>query len=353
MAQRTPFVVIGENVHATRSVKRDGIHIAGGDGNEQVKFVDAGGADRFMPIAGPVRASSDFQRGAVKHIRNALLLGLGGERVLPVEVTGDVSDELAAIGREYLISVATRQQDSGAHYIDVNVDELDGDPEIQKTAMAWTVGVLEASLDIPLALDSSSAAVLAAGLEASQAPRGALLLNSASAERRDVLELAAATNSPVVVSAAGVGSLPADAFQRIDNARAIVAAGSEIGIPLSDMYVDPLVIPVGVDSNAGSGFLAASRAVREEYGSEIRITGGLSNVSFGLPNRRLLNEVFVTLAVAAGVDSGIINPNALKPDEAMAQDRDSAPFGFAADVINGVDEYAMAYLTAYREGKLG
>ncbi len=352
MSDRIPFVVIGENVHATRSVKRDGIHVEGGEGAEQVIFVDVRGTDRLMPLAAPVRASSDFGRGKVKHVRNALLLGLGGDGVLPPELTGDVGDEPASIGRDYLIAVAVKQQSNGAHYIDVNVDELDGDPAVQKAAIEWVVELLEPELDIPLALDSSSADVLAAGLQASTKPNGPLLINSASAERLDALEIAAGAGSPVVLSAAGVGMLPSDAAGRISNAQAIVAAAQDLAIPLSDMHVDPLVIPVGVDTNAGTGFLDAVRAIRSEYGPEIRITGGLSNISFGLPNRRLLNETFVVLAVNAGVDSGIINPNGLDVDDALTSDRGSAAFRYAADVLTGVDAFAMEYLSAYREGKL-
>lgn len=352
MRDRIPFVVIGENVHATRSVKRDGIHVEGGEGNEQVVFVDAGGADRLMPVAGPLRASSEFRKGVVKHVRNALLLGLGGDGVVPVELTGVVDAEVARIGCDYLISVAAKQQSNGAHYIDVNVDELDGDPAKQKAAMEWLVKLLEPELDIPLALDSSSADVLATGLEATGKPQGPLLINSASAERFDILDVAAETGSPVVLSAAGIGALPPDASGRITNSRAIIAAAQERGIPLSDMHVDPLVIPVAVDTNAGTAYLDAVRAIRSEYGPEIRITGGLSNISFGLPNRRLLNEAFMVLAVDAGVDSGIINPNGLDVDKALASDRGSEAFKYAADVLTGIDAYAMEYLTAYRGGKL-
>jgi cobalamin-dependent methionine synthase I len=352
MSDRIPFVVIGENVHATRSVKRDGRHVEGREGSEQVVFVDAGGADRRMPMAGPVRASSDFDKGKVKHIRNALLLGLGGDGVLPTELTGDVDEEAAAIGCDYLIAVATKQQHNGAHYIDLNVDELDGDPAIQKAAMEWAVELLEPALDIPLALDSSSAEVLTTGLEAASMPNGPLLINSASAERLDILDVAAETNSPVVLSAAGVGTLPSDAAGRIANAREIISAATERGIAYEDMHADVLVIPVGVETTAGAAYLDSVRAIRSEYGPEIRITGGLSNISFGLPNRRLLNESFVALAVDAGVDSGIINPNGLQVETALAVDRESVSFQYAADVLTGVDDFAMEYLTAFRQGKL-
>jgi cobalamin-dependent methionine synthase I len=353
MSERIPFVVIGENVHATRIVKRDGIHMDDSGGNEQIVFVDAGGANRLMPLAGPVRASSDFAKGKVKHIRNAVLLGMGGDRVLPTELTGEVDEKAAQTGRDYLIAVAMKQQHNGAHYIDVNVDELDGDPAIQKVAMEWMVELLESKLDIPLSLDSSSAAVLAAGLQKSRKPRGPLLINSASAERLDILDVAAETGSPVVLSAAGVGTLPSDAAARIANAKQIVAAAEQRGISHPDMHVDVLVIPVGVDTNAGNAYLDAVRDIRAEYGPEIRITGGLSNVSFGLPSRRLLNETFVALCVDAGVDSGIINPNGLQVEKALTQNRDSVAFKHAAAVLNGTDAFAMEYLTAFRGGKLG
>ena len=93
--------------------------------------------------------------------------------------------------------------------------------------------------------------------------------------------------------------------------------------------------------------------LRERFGPEIRLTGGLSNVSFGLPHRKLLNDAFIILAVEAGADSGIVDPVSSRPAEVFARDRASRPFRLAVDVLTGADPGCKAYLKAFRAGELG
>ncbi len=124
-SDRVPFTIIGENVHATRSYARQGKNMVSVAGEERLGFRDVSGAQRTCPIAAPVAASTEFAKNKVKHIRNALLLGLGGDGVLGKEKTGEVSAEGATDARDYLVAAAVRQQLAGAHYIDVNVDEID------------------------------------------------------------------------------------------------------------------------------------------------------------------------------------------------------------------------------------
>jgi 5-methyltetrahydrofolate--homocysteine methyltransferase len=95
------------------------------------------------------------------------------------------------------------------------------------------------------------------------------------------------------------------------------------------------------------------RTLRATFGPEVHLTGGLSNVSFGLPLRKLLNDVFIDLAAAAGADSGIIDPVASDPRRIFAQDRSSRPYAMAAALLTGADAYGMEFLTAYRAGELG
>lgn len=353
-ADRVPFIIIGENVHATRSFARKGKNIVLAGDAEAVAFKDpATGADRTCPIAEPVAASAEFAKNKVKHVRNALLLGMAGDKALDAKLTGSVSDEAAQAGRDYLLSVALRQQRNGAHYLDVNVDEMSPDEGVRIDAMEWLVRLLEPACGVPLSLDSSSLAVLEAGFRASTRPCGPLMLNSASAERPEALDLAAANGAAVVLSAAGVGGLPATIAGRVENGNAIYAAAMERGIKPADCHVDLLVLPVGVDAEAGNNFIGAARQFRAEHGPDVRLTGGLSNVSFGLPNRKLINDVFLALAMDAGVDSGIVDPNVINPDKVREMDRAGKPFKMAADVLTGVDMFAMEYLDAFRAGELG
>jgi 5-methyltetrahydrofolate--homocysteine methyltransferase len=123
------------------------------------------------------------------------------------------------------------------------------------------------------------------------------------------------------------------------------------GIAPGDVYVDPLIFPVSVDGEFGSHALAAIRAIRARFGPEIHVTGGMSNVSFGIPGRRLLNEAFLRLAIEAGADSGIIDPLSTDLGRVMSIDLDSGAYAMARDAILGVDANCRAFLKAYRAGE--
>jgi 5-methyltetrahydrofolate--homocysteine methyltransferase len=351
----TPFLIIGENIHATRTLARTGRHVVtDGAGELSIAFTDPWGTPANLPLAAPVAAGSEAAAGRIKHVRNALLLGIAAAGIADPELAGPPSDEAAAIAVAYLAHLAARQVAAGADYLDVNVDEVGGDVGLRVATMEWVVRTLEAApeVSVPLSLDSSSAAVLAAGLAASARPHGPLLLNSASLERLDVLDLGAAAGCPLVLGAAGESTLPSSAAERVANAERILAAATDRGVALADIHLDPLVMPAGVDPEAGVAFLEAARSVRARYGPDLHLTGGLSNVSFGLPGRRLLNDVFLVLASDAGVDSGIIDPVSADFDRVFGLDRESEPFRLAADLLEGRDAYGMDYLRSFRTGSL-
>jgi 5-methyltetrahydrofolate--homocysteine methyltransferase len=124
------------------------------------------------------------------------------------------------------------------------------------------------------------------------------------------------------------------------------------GIAIQDVYIDPLVFPISVDAEFGNHCFDAIRLLRQRYGSKIHITGGFSNVSFGLPCRRLINDVFINLAVDAGADSGIIDPITSKIQNVLNIDRNSKPYQLAKDMLLGSDLYCKNFLRAYRKGEL-
>ena len=148
------------------------------------------------------------------------------------------------------------------------------------------------------------------------------LLNSAAADRQDVLDLAASRGCPVVLSSTGE-TMPSGTEERMVRAIEMIEMAQGHGLPLSSLHVDPLVIPIGVDAEAGAAYLEAVRQLRERYGPELHITGGVSNVSFGMPARRLISDVFLDLCVQAGQDSGIVDPVAADIARALSPDRDA------------------------------
>ena len=335
-----PFLVVGENIHATRVLKRGGRHVGElEDGTVAVGFDAADGSREALPVHPDVAASRDFAAGRIKHVASAIRWGLdGGAHAAPAAA--------------YIRSMAARQEAAGADWLDLNADEVASDSATRARAMAWLVGVVEASAKVPVSIDSSDVAVLAAGVAASTQPVGRLLLNSASVERPEVLELAAATGCAVILAASGRGGMPANAEERVTNAVALVEEAITRQVPLELLYVDPLVLPVAVEPEAPSHVLEAATRLRAEYGSSIHLTGGLSNVSFGLPERRLLNDVFIDLAAEAGIDGGIIDPVASDLARVFALDRTTEPYRLAADLLLGRDPFGGAYVTAFRAGRL-
>lgn len=338
---RGPFVVIAENIHATRVVLRSGKRVAAtADGHEALVFAGPDGSARLLPLPEAILASPEFAAGKVKHVRAALLAGLGSD-----------ANE-AALGRDYLAWLATRQVAAGADFLDLNVDELSERTEVQRAAMAWLVREIEAVAPVPAALDSSDTEIIRAGLEARDRSRPAPLLNSASRERLDVLDLAAEHGCPVIVSAAGGTDLPSSADERVANARSMVEAAAARGIPLDRLHLDVIVLPVAVDPMVGDHVISAIRRLRAELGPAVHLTGGFSNVSYGLPARKLINDVFIDLVAEAGADSGIVDPVTSNLDRVFAQDRDTQAYRIAADLLTGADPYGMAFLAAYRKGEL-
>ena len=336
---RGPFLVIGENIHATRVLLRSGARVVSlPDGRAALPFTDDEGGDRLLPVPDSALEGSG-EKQKVKHVKAAVLAGLAG-------------GPDANLGRGYVRFLARRQADAGADYLDLNVDEASNDLAMRVAAMEWLVAAVEDATGVAISLDSSAPEVMRAGLAAATRRAGAPLLNSASLERLDVLDLAGAERCPVILGAGGQHGMPASAAERVENATRIVEEATRRGIALSGMYVDPLVMPVAVEPEVGSWFLDAVRMLRERYGPEIHLTGGLSNVSFGLPLRRLLNDVFIDLAAAAGADSGIIDPVASDPRRIFAQDRTSRAYVLAADLLTGRDPFGMEFLTAYRAGEL-
>ena len=136
-----------------------------------------------------------------------------------------------------------------------------------------------------------------------------------------------------------------------DNMR-MVEAADQRSIPMADLFIDPLIFPVSVDGAYGQHALGAIEQLRARLGSEVHITGGFSNVSFGLPCRQLINDVFLLLAVEAGADSAILDPTASSIVDVFSNDRSAAPYALAEDVLMGRDEYCTRFIRAYRKGEL-
>ena len=331
------FVVIGENVHTTRVLLRKG-KLIGDDpqGTESVRFRDGEGKRRFLEIPEKVKASQDYDEGRVKHLKIAVQQAMLG------------SED----GLDYIRRQVQRQDDAGTDFLDLNVDEISLKEEEQKEAMRWLVGTVTGMSETPLSIDSSKIEILEAGLEAGASHPKRMLLNSASLERPEALGLAKKYNAQIIVTAAGESGMPASAEERVDHTRQMIEKATALDLPLADLYIDPLIFPISVDSQFGHHCFDAIRQLRDEFGPDIHITGGFSNVSFGLPCRHLINDVFLLLAVEAGADSAVMDPTTAALGDIFTMDRDAGPCQLAENMLLGKDEYCTAFLRAYRKGEL-
>jgi 5-methyltetrahydrofolate--homocysteine methyltransferase len=333
------FIVIGENIHTTRVYLRKGVHIdTPSSGVESVRFENVDGEECFLPISEDIRNSQDFEGGRVKHVKVAVQAAMGS------------NDELAALGSEYLEAQIRRQIDLGADFLDLNVDEISLDKRVQQEAMEWLVGFVQERSSVPLCIDSSNPDTLEVGLKTCDNRAGRTMLNSASLERIGALDLVGKYDSCVIVSAAGESGMPQNAAERVKNASRITDAAVAKGIALSDIFIDPLMFPISVDQQYGNHVFEAIRQLREKYGPDIRITGGFSNVSFGLPCRKLINDVFTVLAIEAGADSGIVDPVANDLGRVFTLDRTSDAWEHARALLVGEDPDCMMYLLGFRSG---
>ena len=333
------FTVIGENVHTSRIVLRKGKRFTSENGVEGVPFTAEDGAPRLLAVSETMRRSKAYDEGRVKHIALAVEAAMGGGPGVE-------------IGREYLRRAVLEQEKAGAHYLDVNVDEISLRTNEQRAAMVWLAGFVRSVSDLPISVDSSDITVIESGMEACSDGEVQPMLNSASLERVEALDLAVEHGAKVIVTASGAAGMPSGAEERIENASRMVEAALSKGIGEGDIFVDPLVFPISVDGAFVRHTLDAIRELRRRYGSGISITGGLSNVSFGLPARRLMNTAFINLAVEAGADSGIIDPVMNPPGAVFAADRESEPHRIAEAALLGRDEFCANYLKAWRSGAL-
>ena len=269
------FTIIGENIHATRVVLRNGRRaITLDDGREIVPFKDNSDNQRQLTIPDSYKATQPYQQGQIKHFMIAMAKGIGEDSLEREE------------GAAYIQAEARAQAKAGAHYLDLNVDELSYELETQKRAMVWLVTTVQKSSTLPLSIDSSNPDIIESGLEVYDYDETRPMINSVALERLETLDLVKKFNAKVVVTAAGADSMPQDEAERITNVTDIMDAVHQAKVPIEDVYIDCIVFPISVAGDYGSHFLTAVSTIREPYGPKIHITGGLSNVSFGLPKRK-------------------------------------------------------------------
>jgi 5-methyltetrahydrofolate--homocysteine methyltransferase len=334
------FISVGENIHCTRIFKVDGIYCKADDnGDYAIRYsTPEGKASLLVPphfIEG-----ADWAAGKVKHCAVAIWSGMHG------------SPEQQSAGKDYIRNLAATQEAAGATYLDINVDEYSTDIAERVDLIKWTVGIAQEAVNIPMSIDSSNLDILKAGLEACDPNRDRPMVNSVSLERTDAIDVAKDANAVVIASAAGADGLPNMVEERMQNLESIYGRLLAAGFAEQDIHFDPLVFPISTDGENGIRFLDTVEAIRARFGKHVHIVAGLSNISFGMPKRKLINQVYTWLCCEAGGDGGIVDPMQINIPILNSLDPTSTSFKLARDLLLGKDEFGMEYITAAREGTL-
>ena len=260
---------------------------------------------------------------------------LVGERINP---TGKkrLAAALIAGDLDIVRQEALAQVDAGADLLDVNVGAA-GVNEVEVLPKA--VRLVMETVDVPLSIDSANGEALREALKVYRelAPDGKPLINSVNGEEASmarVLPLAAEYKAAVIALAMDEQGIPPTAEARLAVARKLVARAEALGIPREDILIDCLALTVGAESQAGLVTLDAIRMVREELG--VNMTLGASNVSFGLPDREVVNWAFLAMTIQRGVNCPIVDVAKVRPTI------------LATDLLLGRDDYAMRYLKDYK-----
>ncbi len=250
-----------------------------------------------------------------------------------------VKEAVTCRNASYIRELARKQEEAGAHYIDVNVATDSGDLSRETEDMRWAVKEVMQGVSIPLSIDTTNPEALKAGLEI--CGRGTFINSITGEEDRlePFLELSAAYDSLAVVLPIRDG-IPATAEERLKICAEITEKSKAAGIAPGKLFFDPLIFPLGVDDSSGATALETLRGIKQMEG--VKTTLGLSNISFGLPRRDLLNLTFLTMAMQLGLDSAILNPLQKGLTAAL----------LAGEAILGKDRMCLQYIKGYRRGLL-
>ena len=251
-----------------------------------------------------------------------------------------IKQAIADRDTDYISQLAIQQAEAGADFIDCNPGTV-GDQEIAD--MQWLVETVQQATDKPITFDSPNPHAIQRAVDVYTGPARPMInsITLESESRETMLPVIKDAQANVVALALSDEGMPDQAGQREAVAQRLIDLLTSEGIEPDAIFLDPLIAPVSAKPEAGCYALQAIAAIRK-YCPDCHLICGMSNISYGLPNRHLLNRTFLPMAMCAGLDSAIMDP---LDEKLMAQLR-------AAEAVLGQDEYCMDYLQAYRAGKL-
>jgi 5-methyltetrahydrofolate--homocysteine methyltransferase len=261
-----------------------------------------------------------------------------GERINSTRST--IQEAIKQRNASFILKQALSQIEAGAGYVDVNCAVTSGD-ELQD--IDWVISVIQSALpDVSICVDSPNYLAVERALSTYRA-KGAVMINSITAEEARIakfLPLAIKHKAKLIALTMDEHGMPETAQARFDIAKKIFERVRKDGFRPEDLYFDALVRPVSTEPGQAKEFLESIGRIKSL--GPVKTVCGLSNVSFGLPNRSLINATFLSMAISCGLDAAIIDP----------LDANMVSSLRAAEALLGMDEYCGEYIKAFRAGKL-
>lgn len=262
--------------------------------------------------------------------------------IIGEKINGTIPSVKAAIERkdaDYIAALAVKQTEAGATYIDVCASTA---PEFEIETLKWLMDIVQNATDTPLCLDSPNPRVIEAVFKYANKPG---LINSISEEGDKcevLLPLLEGNSWQVVGLTCDNKGIPNDVKTKLEITKIMVEKAAKYGITPDRMHIDPCVMALSTENNSMLNFAEEIRQIKALYPT-IHVTGAISNMSFGLPVRSLLNKTCMAFAMEAGMDSAVIDP----------LNRDMMGTIFATYALLGQDKHCRKYSKAYRQGQIG
>ena len=251
-----------------------------------------------------------------------------------------VRDMIAARNAGAILNEAASQAKAGAHFIDVNCAVTSGD-ELQD--IEWVISVMQNAMpDVSVCIDSPDHLAIERALSVFKGT-GRIIINSITAEESrcaKILPLALKYGTKLIALTMGGSGMPDTAAERAAIAKSILGRVKAAGFPEEDLYFDPLVRPISTEPGQAKEFLDSIPLIKAL--GNVKTICGLSNISFGLPNRSLINASFLAMAIERGIDAAIADPLDGRLMSSLSASR----------ALLGLDEYCGDYIRAFREGVL-
>lgn len=235
--------------------------------------------------------------------------------------------------------LAVKQYNAGAAYIDVNAGMFHGD---EPERLVWLINTIQEVSNAPFSIDSPNPKAIEAALKVNKNPKP--IINSITDEEKRynaIMPLVLQYKTGIVALCMDDKGMPETMEDRVIIAERLIEKLTKEGLALGDIFIDPMVRPVGTGSHYGVVAIETIRKIKTEF-PEVHIACGLSNISFGIPARKLMNQAFLVAAMAAGMDGAILDP----------LDKKLMSFMYATEALMGMDDYCMNYLTKFREGEI-